>query len=119
MPRASTLIDPFTAVAEPKRRQLLGTLGQREMPVSDIICELGWPQVMVSKHLAVLRQVGLVSVRRDGRRRIYNVNADNIKPIYDWAKTFEKFWDHNLSRIKQRAEAAAKQSKPTLHKEKP
>ncbi len=117
VPRQATTLDPFNAVAEPKRRQLLGTLAQREMPVNDIICELGWPQAMVSKHLAVLRQVGLVTVRRDGRQRIYNVNADNLKPIHDWVKTFERFWDHQIDRIKQRAEAAAKQIKP--NKEKP
>lgn len=110
MARAATTLDPFNAIAEPKRRQVLGTLafsGGGELTVNAIVEVLGWPQPQVSKHLAVLRQVGLVSVRRRGRERVYRVNADQIKTIHDWTKTFERFWSHQLDRIKQRAEAKA------------
>ena len=107
MPRAPTTLDPFNAIAEPKRREVLNALGGGERPVSAVVQSLGWPQPQVSKHLAVLRQVGLVSVRRQGRKRMYRVNGDQLKPIHDWAKTFERFWSHQLDRIKQRAEARA------------
>jgi DNA-binding transcriptional ArsR family regulator len=104
MPRAPTTLDPFNAVAEPKRRQVLETLAAGEMPVNDLVGRLGWPQPMVSKHLGVLREVGLVSERRDGRRRLYQVNGEKLKTIHDWAKMFERFWAHQLLRIKERAE---------------
>jgi DNA-binding transcriptional ArsR family regulator len=83
---------------------VLQTLAQGEMNVSDIVGRLGWPQPMVSKHLGVLKEVGLVSARRDGRQRLYRVNGEQIKTIHDWAKTFEKLWEHQLHRIKERAE---------------
>jgi DNA-binding transcriptional ArsR family regulator len=112
MARAATTLDPFNAIAEPRRRQVLGALasGGRELPVNAIVEVLGWPQPQVSKHLAVLRQVGVVSVRRRGRERMYRVNGDKIKAIHDWTKSFEEFWTHQLDRIKRRAEfiAAAK-----------
>src|SRR6476659_5302097 len=105
MPRAATTLDAFNAVAEPKRRRVLETLaGAQEMPVNDIVGRLGWPQPMVSKHLGVLKEVGLVSARRDGRQRFYRVNGEKLKTIYDWARTFERFWAHQLLRIKERAE---------------
>src|SRR5580765_7185648 len=104
MPRAPTTLDPFNAVAEPKRRRVLETLADGEMPVNDIVGRLGWPQPMVSKHLGVLKEVGLVSARRDGRQRLYRVNGEKLKTIYDWARTFERFWAHQLLRIKERAE---------------
>src|SRR6476469_7415153 len=105
MPRAATTLDAFNAVAEPKRRQVLETLAHGEMPVSDLIRRLGWPQPMVSKHLGVLKEVGLGTARADGRQRLYQVNGERLKTIHDWAKTFEKFWSHQLLRIKERAEA--------------
>ena len=104
MPRAATTLDPFNAVAEPKRRMVLETLANGEMPVSDLVGRLGWPQPMVSKHLGVLKEVGLVSVRREGRQRLYQVNGAKLKTIHDWAKMFEHFWAHQLLRIKERAE---------------
>src|SRR5215468_1966752 len=109
MPRAPTTLDPFNAVAEPKRREVLGALAQRggELAVNEIVEALGWAQPQVSKHLAVLREVGLVSVRRRGRERMYSVNGQQLKPIHDWAKGFERFWEQQLDRIKQRAEAKA------------
>ena len=104
MARAATTLDPFNAVAEPKRRQVLEALAEREMPVNDLVGRLGWPQPMVSKHLGVLKEVGLVNVRRDGRQRLYQVNGEKLKTIHDWAKMFERFWAHQLLRIKEQAE---------------
>jgi DNA-binding transcriptional ArsR family regulator len=112
MPRAATTVDVFNAVAEPKRRRVLGALVDGERSVSEIVTALKWPQPQVSKHLGVLRQVGLVSVRDDGRRRIYRVNGERLKPIHDWVVTYEKFWKHQLDRIKARAEASARSAKP-------
>lgn len=107
MARAATTLDPFNAIAEPKRREVLGLLAGGEQPVNYIAQTLGWPQPQVSKHLAVLRQVGLVTVRRAGRERVYSVNAQKLKPVHDWTKTFERFWEHQLVRIKDRAQAKA------------
>jgi DNA-binding transcriptional ArsR family regulator len=106
MPRASTTSDAFNAVAEPRRRAILSLLVD-ERPVGDIVAKLGWRQPSVSKHLQVLRDVGLVRVRRDGRRVLYQTNADAIRPLHDWTKTFERFWQHQLLRVKERAEAQA------------
>src|SRR5258705_4789191 len=109
MARAPTTLDTFNAVAEPKRREVLGALasGGGELPVNDLVRSLGWPQPQVSKHLAVLREVGLVAVRRQGRQRMYRVNGEPLKSIHDWSKTFERYWSGQLDRIKQRAEAKA------------
>jgi DNA-binding transcriptional ArsR family regulator len=104
MPRAPTTLDPFSAVAEPKRRQVLEVLAQGERPVNALVESLGWPQPQVSKHLGVLKKVGLVSERRAGRQRVYRVNGEQLKPIHEWVKTFERFWQHQLQRIKARAE---------------
>src|SRR6478672_2423164 len=104
MPRAATTFDPFNAVAEPKRRLVLETLAAGEMPVTDLVDRLGWPQPMVSKHLGVLKEVGLVQMRQLGRQRLYRIEGSKLKTIYDWAKTFDRFWEHQLLRIKQRAE---------------
>jgi DNA-binding transcriptional ArsR family regulator len=122
VPRAPTTLDPFNAVAEPKRRRVLELLADGERPVTEIVVSLGWPQPMISKHLGVLKEVGLVRVRRDGRQRFYSVNADQLKPIHDWTKMFEQFWTHQLDRIQARAERVArqqhKQNQPKPHKEK-
>jgi len=104
MPRAATTLDPFNAVAEPKRRQVLETLAAGEMAVNDLVGRLGWPQPMVSKHLGVLKEVGLVDARNQGRQRLYRVNGEKLKTIHDWAKMFERFWAHQLLRIKEQAE---------------
>ena len=120
MPRAPTTLDPFNAVAEPKRRRVLELLAdsEGELPVNDIVASLRWPQPMVSKHLGVLREVGLVSVREDGRQRYYRINGEVLKPVYDWAKTFEKFWTRQLDRIKERAERKAReQAAAAKHKQ--
>jgi DNA-binding transcriptional ArsR family regulator len=107
MARAPTTTDAFNAVAEPRRRQILDLLARGERPVSDVVEALGLAQPQVSKHLKVLREVGLVEVRGAGQQRLYTLNADRLKAIYDWVRTFEPFWDHQLDRIKERAEREA------------
>jgi DNA-binding transcriptional ArsR family regulator len=107
MPRAATTSDAFNAVAEPSRRQILAFLIQQERPVGDIVIGLRLGQPSVSKHLRVLRQVGLVRSRRDGRRILYRTDAQAIRPLHEWTKTFERFWTHQLLSIKERAEAKA------------
>jgi DNA-binding transcriptional ArsR family regulator len=86
----------------------LNYLALEERPVGDIVASLGLEQPSVSKHLGVLRNVGLVSVRRDGRRMLYRTNAEEIRPLHEWTKTFERFWQHQLNRVKERAEAKSK-----------
>ena len=92
MARAATTADAFNAVAEPRRRQILDVLAGGERPVNDLVRELGLAQPQVSKHLRVLREVGAVDVRDDGRRRLYRVNGRALKPIHDWVKTYERTW---------------------------
>jgi DNA-binding transcriptional ArsR family regulator len=104
MARAATTSDAFNAVAEPRRREILNYLALQERPVGDIVDELGMEQPSVSKHLRVLREVGLVNVRRDGRRMLYRTNAEAIRPLHEWTETFERFWRHQLSRVKKLAE---------------
>ena len=104
MPRAATTSDAFNAVAEPRRRDILNYLVLQERPVGDIVAALRMEQPSVSKHLRVLLDVGLVSVRRDGRKMMYRVNAEAIRPLHEWTGTFEKFWRHQLNRVKERAE---------------
>jgi DNA-binding transcriptional ArsR family regulator len=104
MARSPTTSDAFNAVAELRRRQILDLLAGGERPVNDVVASLGLGQPQVSKHLRVLREVGLVSVRGSGQQRLYRLNAERLKVIYDWVKTFEQFWDHQLDRIKTRAE---------------
>jgi DNA-binding transcriptional ArsR family regulator len=105
-----TSLDCFSAIAEPKRRQMLDLLGGGERPVNDLVRSLGWPQPQVSKHLGVLKKVGLVSERRVGRQRVYRMNGEMLKPVHEWVKTFEHFWRHQLESIKARAEAKARKS---------
>ncbi len=104
MARAATTSDAFNAVAEPRRREILNYLALQERPVGEIVDSLRMQQPSVSKHLRVLLQVGLVDVRRDGRRMLYRTNAEAIRPLHEWTETFERFWRHQLSRIKERAE---------------
>jgi DNA-binding transcriptional ArsR family regulator len=104
MPRAATTSDAFNAVAEPRRREILSYLALRERPVGDIVATLGVEQPSVSKHLRVLRDVGLVRVRRDGRQMLYRLNAEAIRPLHEWTGQFERLWRHQLNRVKERAE---------------
>lgn len=105
MPRAATTSDIFNAIAEPRRRNILIYLASAERPVGDIVVALGISQPSVSKHLKVLLHVGLVDVRRHGRQMFYRTNAHAIRPMHEWAQTFEQFWRHQLTRVKERAEA--------------
>jgi DNA-binding transcriptional ArsR family regulator len=107
MPRAATTSDVFNAIAEPRRREFLSFLARRERPVGDIVESLQLDQPSVSKHLRVLRETGLVRMRCEGRQKLYRTHAEAIRPLHDWASTFEQYWTHQLGRIKQRAEAAA------------
>ena len=104
MARAATTSDTFNAVAEPHRRNILSYLAAEERAVGDIVKGLGLLQPAVSKHLRVLHEVGLVEVRRDGRQMFYRTNAEAIRPMHDWTKTFERYWDNQLNRLKERAE---------------
>ena len=104
MPRAATTSDAFNAIAEPRRREILSYLALGERPVGDIAAGLGILQPSVSKHLRVLRDVGLVRVRRDGRRMLYRTDAETIRPLHEWTGQFERLWRHQLNRVKERAE---------------
>ena len=99
MPRRPTTHDPFNAVAEPRRRQVLEAMGADELSVNEIVTRLGWNQPMVSKHLRVLKQVGLVEERRVGRQRLYRVHAERLKPIFDWVSPFERYWNERFDRL--------------------
>ena len=99
MARTPTTHDPFNAIAEPKRRQVLEILGTKELSVNELVERLGWNQPMVSKHLGVLKQVGLVKERRVGRQRLYRVNGEMLKPIYDWVVPFESYWSERFNRL--------------------
>jgi DNA-binding transcriptional ArsR family regulator len=92
MARASTTTDAFNAVAEPRRRQILDVLAGGGRPVNDLVAALELPQPVVSKHLRVLREVGLVDVQDEGRQRIYRLNGQPLKPIYDWVRRYERTW---------------------------
>jgi DNA-binding transcriptional ArsR family regulator len=104
MARAATTTDAFNAVAEPRRREILNYLALQERPVGEIVDALEMEQPSVSKHLRVLKDVGLVSARRDGRQMIYRTNPEAIRPLHEWVEKFEKFWRHQLLRVKERAE---------------
>lgn len=110
MPRAATTTDVFNAIAEPRRREIINVLvGGRAHAVGALVKTLRMPQPAVSKHLGVLRKVGIVSVSKHGRRRLYRLNAEELKPVHDWVKTYERFWTHQLDRIKERAERKARE----------
>ena len=99
MARAATTTDAFNAVAEPRRRQILDALAGGERPVNDLVNQLGIAQPQVSKHLRVLREVGAVDVRDEGRQRLYRLNGHALKPIYDWVKTYERSWSERFDRL--------------------
>ncbi len=97
--RAATTADAFNAVAEPRRRQIVDALAGGERPVNDLVGELGLTQPQVSKHLRVLREVGVVDVREEGRQRMYRLNGHALKPIHDWVKSYERTWSERLDRL--------------------
>jgi DNA-binding transcriptional ArsR family regulator len=99
MARVATTADAFNAVAEPRRRQILDVLAAGERPVNDLVDVLGLAQPQVSKHLRVLREVGAVAVREDGRRRLYRLNGHALKPIHDWVKGYEESWSERFDAL--------------------
>jgi len=101
MARAATTSDAFNAVAEPRRRQILDVLASGERSVNDLVAHLALPQPLVSKHLRILREVGLVESRQDGRQRIYRLNGQPLKPIYDWVETYARTWDERFEALDQ------------------
>lgn len=108
MSRAATTSDVFNAVAEPRRREIIGLLaGGSPRSVGELVDALDLAQPAVSKHLGVLRAVGLVSVQKEGKNRLYTLNPTELKPVHDWTKQFERFWSKQLDRVKQRAERKA------------
>jgi DNA-binding transcriptional ArsR family regulator len=110
MPRAATTSDVFNAIAEPRRREIVELLARGpQRDVSELVMNLGLPQPAVSKHLSVLRKVGLVAVHKAGQRRLYRLNPQELKPVHDWIQNFERFWTDHLDSIKEAAEQTAKQ----------
>jgi DNA-binding transcriptional ArsR family regulator len=99
MARAATTADAFNAVAESRRRQILDALAERDLPVNDLVEALGLTQPAVSRHLRVLREVGLVDVRERGRQRIYRLNGGSLKPIHDWVSRYEEAWNERFDRL--------------------
>lgn len=99
MPRLATTADVFNAVAEPQRRNILSLLARGERPVNDLAEVLHITQPQASKHLRVLRQVRLVSVRGVGQQRLYRLNGEGLKPVHDWVKGFEQFWNESFDRL--------------------
>jgi DNA-binding transcriptional ArsR family regulator len=106
--------DVFAAIADPRRRAILGLLAREgETPVSAIVVHLDEPQPAVSKHLALLRKAGVVAVRRQGRARIYSINAERLRAVHEWTRTFERFWTDHTERIRARAENPSSPVPPT------
>ncbi len=113
MARAATTADAFNAVAEPGRRRILDVLAGGERPVNDLVSRLRMAQPQVSKHLRVLREVGLVRVREDGRQRLYRLNSRPLRPIHNWLQKYEQAWnaqldalDHVLEELKEKERGA-------------
>lgn len=113
MARSPTTSDVFNAIAEPRRREIVETLARDgELGVGSIVIALGLSQPAVSKHLAVLREVGVVAARRQGRERMYSLNAERLRAVHEWTRQFEHFWTRQTDRIKARAEQAAASHTP-------
>lgn len=111
MARAATTSDAFNAIAEPKRRHILVFLAGKEKQVTEIVVALGMDQPTVSKHLRVLRETGLVRMRRNGRHKLYQTEAEAIRPLHEWSAFFERYWGNQLLRVKERAEQKAAENK--------
>ena len=114
VPRLATTFDVFNAIAEPRRRRIIDALapgGTRS--VGALVESLRMPQPAVSKHLGVLRKVGLVSASKHGQQRLYQLNAAALKPVHDWVRAYERFWAHQLGRIRERAERRAREARDT------
>ena len=108
MARAATTTDVFNAIAEPRRRKIIDLLNDgQQWAVGDVVARMKIAQPSVSKHLGVLRKVGVVTVVKRGQHRLYRLHAAQLKPVHDWVKTYERYWTHQISRIKERAEQKA------------
>ena len=119
MARSATTTDAFNAIAELRRREILGLLAERERTVNELVETLGdVTQPQISKHLRVLREVGLVDVQEDGRLRRYRLQAEPLQEIHQWVQGFEQFWDHQLAGVKQLAESKAKAASKAVHRNK-
>ncbi|HEU4321494.1 MAG TPA: metalloregulator ArsR/SmtB family transcription factor [Acidimicrobiia bacterium] len=99
MARAATTADAFNAIAEPRRREIVELLGDRELSVNEIVGGMPLSQPQVSKHLHVLKEVGVVQSRKDGRQRLYRLDATSLRPIHDWVSGFERLWNERLDRL--------------------
>lgn len=116
MPRAATTTDVFNAIAEPRRRELIDLLADGDRrAVNDLVAATGLAQPAVSKHLGVLRKVGIVSVTRQGQLRLYRLEPARLKPVHDWVKPYEQFWTHHVGRIKERAEQKMRARERAVH----
>ena len=111
MARAPTTADVFNAIAEPRRREIVEILARRgALTVGTLVAAMSLPQPAVSKHLGVLRKVGVVAVAKQGQQRVYSLQADKLKTVHDWVQAFEQLWTHQLDRIKERAEQRAREA---------
>ena len=120
MPRAATTADVFNAIAEQRRREIIDVLSLgRDCAVGELVVKLGMPQPAVSKHLGVLRKVGLVKVLRQGQHRFYSLSAEPLKPVHDWVKSYERFWEDQLHAIKAAAESKARRTQQRKQSRKP
>jgi DNA-binding transcriptional ArsR family regulator len=123
MPRAATTTDVFNAIAEPRRREIIAVLVDgKEHAVGEVVSTLRLPQPAISKHLSVLRKVGIVTVSKRGQLRMYRLNPKELKPVHDWVKTYERFWTHQIDKVKERAEQKmmqriARENQPTEREE--
>jgi DNA-binding transcriptional ArsR family regulator len=110
MARAATTTDVFNAIAEPRRREIVELLARRgALTVGTLVAAMSLPQPAVSKHLGVLRKVGVVAVAKQGQQRVYSLQAEKLKTVHDWVRAFEQLWTHQLDRIKELAEQRAKE----------
>lgn len=117
MARLATTTDVFNAIAEPQRREILSLLAGGERSVAEITTALGARQPQVSKHLRVLREVGLVSVRGVGQQRLYRLNGAGLKPIHDWVQPFERIWSERLDRLADYLDVLQAEEHPHAHDE--
>ena len=108
MPRKAHPKDVFSAIAEPRRREVIAVLSDgQDYAVNEIVVRMKMAQPAVSKHLGALRKAGVVTVIKRGQHRMYRLDAEGLKPVYDWVRFFERYWTHQIDQIKQRAERKA------------
>ena len=108
MTRSAHRSDVFTAIAEPRRREVIAVLSDgQDHAVNEIVVRMKMAQPAVSKHLGALRKAGVVTVVKRGQHRMYRLKAESLKPVHDWVRFFERYWTHQVDQIKQRAERKA------------